>query len=200
MKYLLPLFAVVLLFAGCMSVDKGYTANNPVARHSTTAVMKFPVCYSVEYEKGYTDIEFPPKEAEIRKRTEDALHATDLFSEVIFSTKPETNTYHIAFKYVLQGTDIDSNSAMLAVSAATVFLIPCTRDASFDGSATIYYKGTPIYATAATELHRRYCWLPLLPAGIFMNSAVVFDRVTEGVVHSLVNDVAREHTRRYLKQ
>lgn len=200
MKHLFSLLIITFLLAGCMSVDMGYSKNDPVKQRTTSSLMKFPVCYSIEYEKGYVDIEFPPQEAELRKLTEDALRSTDLFSDILYKNKPGTNTYHIAFRYVLQETDLDENNAMLALSAATIFLIPCTREASFDGSATIYYQGSPIFSTGATELHRRYCWLPLLPAGIFMNSSVVFDKVSEGVVNKLVNDVATEHTQRYLKK
>ena len=70
--------------SGCVIWDAGYTENKPVSRYVVPPADKFPITYSVSMSAERDDVFALPEVKGLRKKIEDALLATGMFSEVSY--------------------------------------------------------------------------------------------------------------------
>ena len=70
--------------SGCVIWDAGYTENKPVSRYVVPPADKFPITYSVSMSAERDDVLALPEVKGLRKKIEDALLATGMFSEVSY--------------------------------------------------------------------------------------------------------------------
>ncbi len=73
--------------SGCVIWDAGYTENKPVSRYVVPPADKFPITYSVSMSAERDDVFALPEVKGLRKKIEDALLATGMFSEVSYGAK-----------------------------------------------------------------------------------------------------------------
>lgn len=184
---------------GCISVDCGYTPNDPISKCESTGIPKYPITYSLDIKHVRTDFFWDPNFEDVRTKLENALKETGLFSEVRYAVNPEPDTYHASFIFHVAGEDEDTSSEIGMLCGYTLFLVPVWSEGSFDGTATLYLEGNPIYATARVEKMRWIIWLPFAPIGVFWNCAVGWHYVEKGVVNGLVNEIAEVHNARFVR-
>ena len=89
--------------SGCVIWDAGYTENKPVSRYVVPPADKFPITYSVSMSAERDDIFALPEVKGLRKKIEDALLATGMFSEVSYGAKGGQDSYHIDFSFRQSG-------------------------------------------------------------------------------------------------
>ncbi len=195
----LPFLALVM--TGCVLWDAGYTENKPVSMYFVPQEDKVPISYSVsvEIERDDDDEVAFPTWSGLREKIEEALRATGMFSEVAYAAKMGDDSYHIEFAFRQSGTSVDAAQKIGILAAYTFLLVPTGEVLTFDGSAVLSIKGKPIYSTAKAEELRRLIWLPMAPAGIFMNDWVVWHFAEKGTVNALCEEIAQEHRRRFLQ-
>lgn len=195
------LLSLVLLggLSGCVIWDAGYTENKPVSRYVVPTADKFPITYSVSMSAERDDVFALPDVNGLRKKIEDALMATGMFSEVLYSANGRQDSYHIDFSFRQAGMREDQSMLVGLLAGYTLFLLPTGEVLTFDGSAVLSLQGKPIFSTAKAEEIRCLNWLPLAPIGLFMNSWTVWSALEKGTVNALCEAIAQEHKRRYLK-
>lgn len=185
--------------SGCAIWDAGYTDNKPITRYAVNAMDKVPITFSVEMEAERSDVFALPTVKSLRMNIKGALEETGLFSNVSYGRKDETNPYHIAFVFRQAGMCESDSFAVGFLAGYSLFLIPTGEVYTFDGSAVLSLEGKPIYSTAKAEEIRCLIWLPMAPVGLFMNSWTVWHCLEKGSVRALVEDIALEHKKRFLK-
>ena len=185
--------------SGCVIWDAGYTENKPVSRYVVPPADKFPITYSVSMSAERDDVFALPEVKGLRKKIEDALLATGMFSEVSYGAKGGQDSYHIDFSFRQSGVREDQSMAVAFLSGYTLLLFPTGEVLTFDGSAVLSLQGKPLYSTAKAEEIRCLNWLPLAPIGLFMNSWTVWNALETGSVNALCEEISHEHKRRYLK-
>lgn len=197
----LLLLSLTLLggLSGCIIWDAGYTENKPVSRYEVPSADKFPITYSVSMSAERDDVFALPEVKGLRKKIENALMATGMFSEVLYGAKGGQDSYHIEFSFRQSGLREDQSMLVGFLAGYTLFLVPTGEVLTFDGSAVLSLQGKPIYSTAKAEEIRCLNWLPLAPIGLFMNSWTVWNALETGSVNALCETIAHEHKRRYLK-
>lgn len=191
----------VLAFAGCISVDCGYTPNEDVVSRGAVALdERFPVTFSLSVECPVSEpIPFYPKQEALRSRVQAALEATQLFSSVRYEPSAPKDAYHIVFTFHVGGSTASSNATAGLIAGSSLFIIPVWEWATFDGSAEVFLRGDVLHARGAAEKMCVPMWLPLSPIGLFWNCAVGWNSVERGVVNALVNDVSAFHQARFLR-
>lgn len=196
-KSLLTLLLLPFL-SGCFLYDCGYTRNDDSDIYKTEASNKMPISYSLKFDTSLPfDSLGSPTDKSIRTKIEEVLKDTGLFSEVCYGDKSEMG-YHIDFIYNDSGYKEEEAFARALIYVYTLFLIPIPEQISSDLSAILYLEGNPIWSTAHTEKCRYIVWIGALPAGLVLNYWSVWRSIEYNLVRSTVNDLAREHTRRYL--
>ena len=186
------------LLSGCFLYDCGYTRNDDIGIYKTDMSNKMPISYSLKFDTSLpSDSPGSPTDKSIRTKIEESLKETGLFSEVYYGDKEEKG-YHIEFTYNDSGYDAEEAFARATLYAYTLFLIPIPEQISSDLSAVLYLEGKPIWSTAHTEKCRYIVWLGALPAGFVLNYWSVWRSIEYNIVRSTVNDLAREHIRRYI--
>lgn len=196
------LFSIVVLVvavSGCVFWDAGYTENKPVRMYSVPLVDKLPITYSVSMKSERGDVIALPDIKSLRKNIERALKESGMFSEIHYGGKDGTDSYHIEFSFHQGGTSIEDSMAAGIIAGYTLLLIPVWEVITFDGSAVLSLQGKPIYSTAKAEEMRCVIWLPLAPAGLFMNSWSAWHFLENGLVNALCEAISQEHKRRFLK-
>lgn len=192
------LIAIAMIFTGCIMFDAGYTDNNPVVETQISIDERVPVSYDVILELDRSDIIAEPEMQELKDKIEFALKTTGLFSEVYYGKGDDDDSYHVSFSFKQAGMSYDDSMMIGILAGYTFLLVPTMELRTFDGSAILSLKGNPIYATAKAEELRYLIWLPLAPAGIFMNSWAAWHFAEQGTVNALVNDIAAYHRRTFL--
>ena len=144
------------------------------------------------------DIIAGPETQELRDKIDVALRGTGLFSEVSYGRGDADDSYHVSFIFKQSGVTVEDSMAVGFLSGYTLLLMPTGEVLTFDGSATLSLKGNPIYTTVKAEELRCLIWLPLAPAGLFMNSWAVWHYAEQGTVNALVNDIAEYHRKHFL--
>lgn len=184
--------------SGCFLYDCGYTRNDDTNIYKTDASNKMPISYSLRFGTSLPpDALGIPTEKSIRTKIEKTLKETGLFSEVYYGDKRD-NGYHIDFTYNDSGYKKEEVSARAVIYLYTLFLIPIPEEYSHDLSAVLYLEGKPIWTTAHTEKCRIIVWIGALPAGFVLNYWSVWRSIEYNIVRSAVNDLTKEHIRRYL--
>lgn len=196
-KAVLALLCAFIL-SGCMIWDAGYTENKPVVRYSVSPENRVPISYSVEYEVSRNDLVGEPTRKSLTKKIDIALKSTGLFSSVSYGEGGRADSYHVAFKFRVDGMSVEDSMAVGLCSGYTLLLVPTGEVLTFDGSAILMLKGQSMFSTARAEELRDLIWLPLAPVGLVMNVWTAWMWVEDGVVNALVNDVVAEHKRRFL--
>jgi len=191
--------ALPLLLAGCAMWDVGYTENKPVTRYSVTDSDKVPITFSVNMQATRSDVFALPTAQGLREKLETELRQTGLFSDVRYGAKGGSDSYHIEFSFQQAGMTPEQSLAVGMLAGYTLLLVPTGEVLTFDGSAVLSLQGRPIYSTAKAEKLCCLIWLPMAPAGLFMNSWCIWHCVERGTVRALVEDVASEHIRHFLK-
>ena len=193
---LVPLFASFL--SGCFLYDCGYTRNDDTFIYKTDAANKMPISYSLKFATSLpSDSPGSPTYKSIRTKIEETLKETGLFSQVYCGDKGNEG-YHIDFTFNDSGYNEEEAAARGFVSVYTLFLIPIPEHVSCDMSAVLYLEGNPIWSTAHTEKCRCIVWIGALPAGFVLNYWSVWRSIEYNIVRATVNDLAKEHIRRYL--
>ena len=185
--------------SGCFLYDCGYTRNDDTDIYKTDASNKMPISYSLKFDTCFPANDAPgtPTVKSIRTKIDEALKETGLFSEVSYGDKNEKG-YHIEFRYNDSGFSHEEAFARAFVYVYSLFMIPIPENYSADLSAVLYLEGKPIWSVAHTEKCRYIvCWYAL-PAGLFFNYWSVWRSIEYNIVRSTVNDLTREHIRRYL--
>lgn len=193
------LLVLPIVLSGCVIWDAGYTENKPVSQYVVSSADKFPITYSVSMSAERDDVFALPEVKGLRKKIEDALMATGMFSEVSYGAKGGQDSYHIDFSFRQSGMREDQSMLVGFFAGYTLLLVPTGEVLTFDGSAVLSLQGRPIYSTAKAEEIRCLIWLPLAPIGLFMNSWTVWNALEKGTVNALCEAIAQEHKRRYLK-
>ena len=197
MKNLILTFLLLQFLSGCFLYDCGYTRNDDTDIYKTDASNKMPISYSLKFGTSIpSGSPGAPTEKSIRTKIEEVLKETGLFSEVYYGDIGEKG-YHIDFTYNDSGSNKDEASARAILYAYTFFLIPIPEQISSDLSAVLYLEGKPIWSTAHTEKCRCIVWIGALPAGLVLNYWSVWRSIEYNIVRSTVNDLTREHIRRY---
>ena len=196
-------FVLTLLFqpflSGCFLYDCGYTRNDDTDIYKTDAANKMPISYSLKFNTCFPANDAPgtPTVKSIRTKIDEALKETGLFSDVSYGDKNEKG-YHIEFRYNDSGFSHEEAFARAFVYVYTLFMIPIPENYSVDLSAVLFLEGKPIWSVAHTEKCRCIvCWYAL-PAGLFFNYWSVWRSIEYNIVRSTVNDLTKEHIRRYL--
>ncbi|MBP5320142.1 MAG: hypothetical protein J6334_04070 [Kiritimatiellae bacterium] len=188
-----------ILFSGCIMWDGGYTANVPVTPYGVTDASRVPLTYQITLKMMDPTWYGCPTVNDLQRRVEVALYRTGLFSEVKYGALTEGQAgYHIAFEFRQDGMNTDEVADMAAMSMATLFLVPTFGVVSFDATATVSVQGKPHFAVGKAEEMRAMFWLPLLPAGFFVNEWTAWDAIEQGSVNALVNEIA-ERIKRELR-
>ena len=185
---------------GCMIWDAGYTTNLPVTTNTIDSFYQTPITYTVTCKYRRNDIFAFPTEKSLRDKIEKALKRTGLFSSVRYGQESDKAAYHIEFTFYQGGTRISQSARIGMFAGYTLCLIPCGETFTFDGAAKLYLQGGAIFSTAKAEQERCMIWLPLAPIGLFMNSWTACSAMENGTVNALVEEVANEHKRRFLKK
>jgi len=180
--------------------DAGYTDNVAVTPAGVSAYEKVPITYSLNVTTSVGEAGDMAKSFDVRERIEEALRTADLFSEVTYGNKDGEDSYHVHFDVRFSPTTQDKMFGHILLSEFTLLLIPNGDVEGLDVTATLYLKGKPIYATAKPEELRYLIWLPLAPVGLVMNSWTVGGAIVKGSVNSCVNDIVREHRKRFLSK
>ena len=198
MKKLVLTFLLLSFLSGCFLYDCGYTRNDDTAIYKTDASNKMPISYSFEFDTSLPyDSSGSPTEKSVRTKIEETLKETGLFSEVYYGDKKEKG-YHIDFTYKDSGFKKEEAVARAFLYAYTLFMIPIPEHVSCDLSAVLYIEGKPIWSTAHTEKCRCIvCWYAL-PAGLILNYWSVWRSIEYNIVRATINDLTKEHVRRYL--
>ena len=199
MKKLVLALLILPLISGCFLYDCGYTRNDDTAIYKVDAANKMPISYSLKFDTCFPANDAPgtPTVKSIRTKIDEALKETGLFSEVSYGDNDEKG-YHIEFRYNDSGFSHDEAFARAFVCVYTLFTIPIPENYSADLSAVLYLDGKPIWSVAHTEKCRYIvCWYAL-PAGLFLNYWSVWRSIEYNIVRSTVNDLTKEHIRRYL--
>ncbi len=191
---------ISVLFSGCIMWDAGYTDNTPVIETRISVEDKVPISYDVILDLDRNDIIAAPEMQELRDKIEEGLKATGLFSEVLYGKGTIDDSYHVSFLFRQAGMTVEDSMAVGLLAGYTFFLVPTGEVCTFDGSAVLSLKRKPIYSTAKAEELRCLSWLPLAPAGLFMNSWSVWHYAELGTVNALVNDIAAYHRKRFLNE
>ena len=186
------------LLSGCAMWDAGYTENRSVTKYRVNMANKYPITYSVTMSTTRDDIIAVPTSVSLREMIEASLTETGLFSDIAYGSKKGEDSYHIEFTFRQAGMLQEETGNATSLAASTLFLVPIGEVLTFDGTATLCLREKPIYSTAKAEEIRCLNWLPMAPVGLVMNSWTVWFWIERGTVHALVNDIAREHCRRYL--
>ncbi len=189
----ISVIAITMTFTGCIMWDAGYTDNNPVIETQITIDERIPISYDVILELDRSDIIAAPEIQELKDKIEVALKTTGLFSEVSYGKGDVNDSYHASFLFRQAGMSVEDSMAVGLLAGYTLLLVPTGELLTFDGSAILSLKGKPIYTTAKAEELRCLIWLPMAPAGIFMNSWAVWHYAEQGTVNALVNDIATYH-------
>ena len=192
--------AMLLLCAGCMIWDAGYTDNVDVVKAEVSAYNKVPITYSLNVTSSNGNAGELAKIYNIRAKIEDAMRSAGLFSEVTYGNIEGEDSYHVHFTVRFCPTPPEKMGGHIFLSEFSLLLIPNGDVEGLDITATLYLKGKPIYATAKPEEIRYLIWLPLAPVGLFMNSWTVGGACIEGSIHSCINDIVREHCKLFLSQ
>lgn len=195
------LFAAALsvFFSGCVMWDAGYTENRTVSRYKVSDADKLPITYNVNMTAERSDVFALPDIASLRKKIEQALHATGMFSEVQYGAKGGADSYHIEFSFHQAGMSVDQSMAVGILAGYTLLLVPTCEILTFDGSAVLSIQGKPIYSTAKAEELRCLIWLPMAPFGLVMNAWSVWHYTETGTVNALCDAIAYQHKCRFLK-
>jgi hypothetical protein len=186
-----------LCLSGCIAWDAGYTANAPVRNCEARTDEKIPIGYSIVLKRDGSDVAASPDASGLREKVEMALKDTGLFSEVTYGARDVEESYHLTFRFH-QGYVAEAESSILGMlSGCTFTLVPNVERSTFDGIAELALQGKILYTSAKAEEVRYFIWLPVLPAGLFMNSWSAWGAVETGTVNALVNDVADFHRKRF---
>lgn len=190
-------FLISVLLPGCMMWDAGYTSNAPVTRYTLQELAKVPVSYSVTLYTFDEDIAVPT-ETSLRQNVGEALRDTGLFSEVRYGNGEDP--YHIAFRFWLSGEENNVKNITALIAGYTWLLVPVGGVMTFDGDVIISLQGKAIYSSAKAEEMHEVIWIPVAPFGLFMNSWMAWRDLERGTINALVNDVAKEHNKRFLSE
>ena len=184
--------------SGCFLYDCGYTRNDDTAIYKTDVSNKMPISYSLKFDTSLPyDSLGSPTDKSVRTKIEEVLKETGLFSEVYYGDKKEKG-YHIDFTYNDSGYKKEEAVARAFLYVYTLFLIPIPEHVSCDLSAVLYLEGKPVWSIAHTEKCRCIVWIGALPAGLVLNYWSVWRSVEYNIVRSTINDLTKEHIRRYL--
>ena len=184
--------------SGCFHYDCGYTRNDDTDIYKTDASNKMPISYSLKFDTSLPfDYPGSPTVKSIKTKIETTLKETELFSEVYYGDEGEKG-YHIDFTYNDSGFNREEENARAFLCGYTLLLIPVPAQFSCDLSAVLYLEGKPIWSVAHTEKCRRVIWIGALPAGLVLNYWSVWRSIEYNIVRSTVNDLTKEHIRRYL--
>ena len=194
-KFLAALFAIIT--SGCMMWDAGYTENGPVFRYDVGEMEQVPITYGVSLYLDTPDLIAAPSEQSLSKKIEEALKKTGMFSSVGYGTSVGDDSYHVDFSFRQTMMDADARMGAVLGAAYSLTLIPVYEICMFDSTAILSIKGKPIYSTAKAEEMRCLIWLPTLPVGLVMNSWMAMHYVEDGMLNAMVNDIVKEHCRRY---
>ena len=189
---------ILLLLPGCIIWDAGYTENKPVTRYSVANIDQLPITYSVSMISERGDVFALPDIKSLRSNIESALGNTGMFSEIHYGSKDGEDSYHVEFSFHQGGMNEEQSMAVVFLAGYTLLLIPTGEVLTFDGTAVLSIKGKPIYSVAKAEEVRCLIWLPVAPAGLFMNSWVIWHYTEKGIVNALCEAIAQEHKRRFL--
>ena len=192
-KFLVALFAIIT--SGCMMWDAGYTENGPVSRYDVPEVDQVPITYGISLCLDTPDLAGAPSEQSLSVKIENALKETGAFSSVGYGTSAGEDSYHIEFSFKQSMMDTREAAALVAICSYT--LIPVYEIWMFDMTAILSIKGKPIYSTAKAEEMHCLIWLPTLPVGLVMNPWMVMHYIEDGMLNAMVNDIVKEHCRRY---
>lgn len=199
MKKLISLSMILPILSGCFLYDCGYTRNDDLAIYKTDAANKVPITYSLNFATCFPANDAPgsPTVKSIKTKIEESLKESGLFSEVSHGDKSE-NGYHVEFTYNDSGFSHEEAYARAFLYVYTLFMIPIPENYSADLSAVVYLEGKPLWSVAHTEKCRCIvCWYAL-PAGLVLNYWSVWRSIEYNIVRSTVNDLTKEHIRRYL--
>ena len=198
MKNLILTSLFLPFLSGCFLYDCGYTRNDDTDIYKTDSSNKMPISYSLKFGTSLpSGATAAPTEKSIRTKIEEVLKDTGLFSEVYYGDKGEKG-YHIDFTYNDSGCKQEEVLARALLSVYTLLLIPIPEHISCDLSAVLYLEGKPIWSTAHTEKCRCIVWIGALPAGLVLNYWAVWRSIEYNLVCSTINDLTKEHIRRYL--
>ena len=198
MKNLTLSFLLLPFLSGCFLYDCGYTRNEDTGSYRIDPSNKMPLSYSLKFDTSLpSDSPGSPTDRSIRTKIEEVLKETGLFSEVHYGDRVKEG-YHIDFTYNDSGYDKKEASARMFLYVCTLFLVPFPEQISSDLSAVLYLEGKPIWSTAHTEKCRYIVWIGALPAGLALNYWSVWRSIEYNLVRATVNDLAKEHVRRYL--
>lgn len=194
-----PVFGLMTLVSGCMMWDAGYTTNNPPRRFSVDPLERVPITYSVAVSLERGDLFGAPTIKSISEKIENSLRESGMFSEVSQADATGKNGYHIAVTYRQSGMTVEQAMGVAFLAGYTLLLVPTGEVLTYDGTATLYLKGKPIFSTAKAEEARCLIWLPMAPIGLFMNVWSVSHCIEKGTANALVSDILDEHKRRFLR-
>ena len=194
---ILALLAVACL-SGCIAWDADYTVNSPVRNGVVRVEERIPIGYSIVLRREGEEVVASPDLPGLRAKIEAALKETGLFSEISYGEKGLEDSYHLTFRFRQGFVAEDPSSVLGLLSGCTFTAIPNVEISTFDGIAELALKGKLIYSAARAEEVRYFIWLPMIPAGLFMNSWSAWDSAETGTVNALVNDVADFHRRKFL--
>lgn len=190
--------AIAMICAGCMIWDAGYTENNPVVETQIPFDERVPISYDLALELERNDIFAGPEIQELRDKIEQGLKGTGLFSEILYGKGDTFDSYHVSFLFTQSGATVEDSMRVGFLAGYTFLLVPTGEVFTFDGSVVLSLKGEPIYSTAKAEEIRALIWLPLAPAGLFMNSWTAWHYAELGTVNALVNDIAEYHRKHFI--
>lgn len=197
-KHLLGISIFAFSLSGCAIWDAGYTENKPVARWQVPETDRIPITYSITLKSDRSDAFASPEHKELMHKIEKSLLETGLFTTVSYESGRGADSYHLAFDFHQAGMKVEDSMAVGLLAGYSLCLIPTGEVLTFDGSAVLSLQGTPIYSTAKAEDVQCLIWLPLAPAGIFLNAWTAWHMVELGTVNALVNDIANFHRQKFL--
>ena len=198
MKKLISLLIILPVLSGCFLYDCGYTRNDDTAVYKTSAANKMPISYSLKFDTSLPpDSMGSPTAKSIRTKIDEVLKESGLFSEVTYGDKSEKG-YHIEFTYNDSGMSQEEMMGRAFLYVYTLCLFPIPENISCDLSAVVYLEGKPIWSVAHTEKCRCIVWIAGLPAGLILNYWSVWRSIEYNIIRSTVNDLTKEHIRRYL--
>lgn len=187
-----------LLCAGCVLVDMGYTENEDIRSSALNSARRVDITYSCAFDSLHQEYLGAPEISELIEQLREKMLETGLFRSVSYSENP--TDYHVMFKFYLYGLTEKESSDSSFASIALGFAIPIWQDTHFDGSAQLYLKNIQVASSAKAEVLRCYKWLPCLPFGLIWNPWTGWNMVADGVLNALVNDIADEHRRQFLRK
>ena len=185
------------LLTGYIVWDAGYTDNVPVERYEIDVGERIPITYSVSLKMERSDIIAAPDWKSLKDKIGKALKDSGLFSEVTYTQADDRTSYHIAFDFKQCGMSESDSVAVGLLAGYTLLLVPTGEVFTFDSTARLSLQGAPIYSTGKPEEIRCLIWLPMAPAGIFMNSWTAWHFLENGSINSMINDIVRFHRKRF---